>query len=34
MWGVVPSASGLMQRLKAAVDPKRILNPGRFVNGM
>jgi FAD/FMN-containing dehydrogenase len=32
MWGVVPNAWGVMQRLKTAFDPKRILNPGRFVS--
>jgi glycolate oxidase FAD binding subunit len=30
-WGTSPSTLELMQRLKRAFDPKRVLNPGRFV---
>jgi glycolate oxidase FAD binding subunit len=30
-WGTPPVTLELMQRLKAAFDPKRVLNPGRFV---
>ena len=30
-WGTPPSTLELMQRLKTAFDPRRVLNPGRFV---
>lgn len=30
-WGTPPSTLELMQRLKTAFDPHRVLNPGRFV---
>jgi FAD/FMN-containing dehydrogenase len=30
-WGAPPPTLELMQRLKAAFDPEKILNPGRFV---
>jgi glycolate dehydrogenase FAD-binding subunit len=30
-WGTLPSTLDLMQRLKKAFDPERVLNPGRFV---
>jgi glycolate oxidase FAD binding subunit len=30
-WGTPPSTLALMQRLKTAFDPQRVLNPGRFV---
>jgi FAD/FMN-containing dehydrogenase len=30
-WGTPPSTLELMQRLKTAFDPQRVLNPGRFV---
>jgi len=30
-WGTPPSTLDVMRRLKAAFDPDRILNPGRFV---
>jgi glycolate oxidase FAD binding subunit len=30
-WGTPPSTLELMQRLKKAFDPQRVLNPGRFV---
>lgn len=34
VWGMPPDGLGVMQRLKAAFDPKGILNPGRFVGGI
>jgi glycolate oxidase FAD binding subunit len=34
VWGTPPDGLGVMQRLKAAFDPKGILNPGRFVGGI
>jgi len=34
VWGTPPEGLGVMQRLKAAFDPKGILNPGRFVGGI
>ena len=34
VWGSVGSAISLMQGLKEQFDPKRILNPGRFVGGI
>jgi glycolate oxidase FAD binding subunit len=34
-WGPIDDgALGLMRALKDAVDPKRVLNPGRFVGGL
>jgi FAD/FMN-containing dehydrogenase len=30
-WGTPPSTLEVMQRLKTAFDPRRVLNPGRFV---
>jgi glycolate oxidase FAD binding subunit len=30
-WGTPPATLAIMQRLKDAFDPYRILNPGRFV---
>jgi glycolate oxidase FAD binding subunit len=30
-WGTRPQTLGMMQRLKTAFDPQRVLNPGRFV---
>jgi glycolate oxidase FAD binding subunit len=34
-WGpVTPAALAVMQRLKSEFDPRRILNPGRFVGGI
>ncbi len=34
VWGRPPDGLGVMRRLKAAFDPKGILNPGRFVGGL
>ena len=34
VWGEVGSALPLMRRLKAALDPNSIMNPGRFVGGI
>lgn len=34
VWGAPADGLGVMQRLKAAFDPKGILNPGRFVGGI
>ncbi|NIO11283.1 MAG: FAD-binding protein [Deltaproteobacteria bacterium] len=34
VWGPVGTALPLMKRLKDQFDPKRILNPGRFVGGI
>ncbi|HAH15677.1 MAG TPA: FAD-binding oxidoreductase, partial [Chloroflexi bacterium] len=33
-WGPVRDDFTLMQRVKAQFDPKRTLNPGRFVGGI
>lgn len=34
LWSPVPRTLPLMERLKATLDPKRILNPGRFLGGI
>ncbi len=34
VWGPVPAAMDIMRRVKAALDPERTLNPGRFVGGL
>jgi glycolate oxidase FAD binding subunit len=34
VWGTPPEGLSVMQRLKAAFDPKGILNPGRFAGGI
>jgi len=34
VWGDGGSAFSLMKRLKASLDPNRIMNPGRFVGGI
>jgi len=35
VWGPLPeTALAVMKRLKAEFDPRRVLNPGRFVGGL
>ena len=34
VWGPLPESFPLMQRLKAQLDPKGLLNPGRYVGGL
>ena len=34
VWGDVGPALGPMRRLKGELDPRGILNPGRFVGGL
>ncbi len=34
VWGPAPDGLSLMQQLKDAFDPRRILNPGRFAGGI
>jgi glycolate oxidase FAD binding subunit len=34
VWGDVGSSMGIMRRLKAALDPHAVMNPGRFVGGI
>ena len=34
VWGDAGSGLSIMRRLKEQMDPKRILNPGRFVGGI
>ena len=34
VWDDLGAASRLMQRIKAQLDPKNLLNPGRFVAGI
>ena len=34
VWGPPPSGVSRMHQLKEAFDPKHILNPGRFVDGI
>ena len=34
VWGDVGASLAVMQRLKAALDPRAVMNPGRFAGGM
>ena len=34
VWGPAPSDAWLMREVKAKLDPRRIFNPGRFVDGV
>ena len=34
VWGPPPAGFALMRGLKASLDPRGILNPGRFVGGL
>jgi glycolate oxidase FAD binding subunit len=34
VWGPPPAGVNRMRQLKEAFDPKHILNPGRFVDGI
>jgi glycolate oxidase FAD binding subunit len=34
VWGPAPSDAWLMHEIKAKFDPKKIFNPGRFVDGI
>ena len=34
MWGPTPGDAALMRQLKAAFDPRGVLNPGRFIDGL
>jgi len=34
IWGEPPAGSHLMRRLKQALDPQSILNPGRYIDGL
>jgi len=34
VWGRPPAGLTVMQRLKQTLDPRRVLNPGRFVGGI
>jgi glycolate oxidase FAD binding subunit len=34
VWGPAPGDAWLMREVKAKFDPKRIFNPGRFIDGI
>jgi glycolate oxidase FAD binding subunit len=34
VWGVPGNDVALMQKVKQAIDPRRLFNPGRFVAGI
>lgn len=34
VWGPAPSGMEIMRRIKRQFDPKRLLNPGRFIGGL
>ena len=34
VWGTIGSGSEIMNQIKAQFDPSRLLNPGRFVDGI
>ena len=34
VWGTIGSGSGIMNQIKAQFDPSKLLNPGRFVDGI
>ena len=34
VWGDIGPALGMMRRLKTELDPRGVLNPGRYVGGI